>query len=440
MKWKTASSMAWTNMVQTPLRVALTVLGVVVGTACLVSMAAFGVGLQKIGAEQVSKTNFLNTITVFPAPARHRNLAGPQARRPSPSLDDAALAQIASLPGVSSVTPVVQFPAQVKTARGEVVVLGRSVSPGSTEEARVFQLSGGRWPSPGGKREVVLHQDILPLFDIQNVGAALGRSVRLAFVFPQTAQGPAAGIPLPGVGRREEAFKVVGVLKKQEDAFANPVLRTELLLPLDTVKDLGLHGLAAMESMFRNPGSASLYTMAQVVVGDVSRADSVHEAVAKMGFNSVSLGSIMKEMNRFFVVFDCVLGAVGSIALLVAGLGIANTMIVAILERRKEIGIMKSVGARRRDIKQVFFMEAVLVGGAGGVLGVGLGWCVSRAVNAVVNVFMKESGAPPAAFFSFPLWLVGLCVAFAVAVALASALYPASRAAKLDPVEALRYE
>jgi putative ABC transport system permease protein len=166
----------------------------------------------------------------------------------------------------------------------------------------------------------------------------------------------------------------------------------------------------------------------------------VEKAIQDMGFRTISLGSILEELNKLFIIMDSVMGAIGSVSLLVACLGIVNTMIIAVLERRKEIGIAKSVGARRRDVKKQFFVEGAIIGFLGGVGGIVLGWVVSQAINFGLNLYIKQQGVKPQVLFAFPPWLLMAAVLLAMGVSLASALYPASRAARLDPVESLRYE
>ena len=141
-----------------------------------------------------------------------------------------------------------------------------------------------------------------------------------------------------------------------------------------------------------------------------------------------------------FAIFDLFLGIFGSLALSVASLGIINTLVMAILERRREIGVLKALGAADRDVRQLFFAEAGVMGLAGGVFGVLLGWGIGRAIQFATAVYLGRQGMNSPNIWSVPLWLVLGAVAFAVVISLASGIYPASRAAKLDPVEALRYE
>jgi putative ABC transport system permease protein len=137
---------------------------------------------------------------------------------------------------------------------------------------------------------------------------------------------------------------------------------------------------------------------------------------------------------------DMVFAAVGMIAIFVAGLGIINTMVMSILERYAEIGIMKAVGARDGDIKKIFFFESSSIGFLGGIGGLVLGWAVSRIINQVVNYFLARQGVPHIDFFNLTVWLCLAAVVFSLGVSLAAGIYPALRAARVDPVVALRHE
>ncbi|MGB8866584.1 MAG: FtsX-like permease family protein, partial [Candidatus Sulfotelmatobacter sp.] len=113
---------------------------------------------------------------------------------------------------------------------------------------------------------------------------------------------------------------------------------------------------------------------------------------------------------------------------------------MAILERRREIGIMKAIGASDGDVKRLFFAEAGAMGILGGIVGVALGWAIGQVINLGTNVYLKRQSFPPEHFWSVPWWLVAFAVLFSFLVSLAAGLYPAGRAARLDPVQALRYE
>jgi putative ABC transport system permease protein len=126
--------------------------------------------------------------------------------------------------------------------------------------------------------------------------------------------------------------------------------------------------------------------------------------------------------------------------LAVASLGIVNTLVMAILERRREIGIMKALGASDGDVQRIFFVEAGAMGILGGALGAGMGWAIGRVINLGTNLYLQRQEIRPENFWYVPWWLVLGALVFSVFVSLFAGLYPASRAARLDPVQALRHD
>ena len=158
-----------------------------------------------------------------------------------------------------------------------------------------------------------------------------------------------------------------------------------------------------------------------------------------MGFRTFSILDATKSLRRFFTVLDLFLGIFGSLALAVATLAIINTLVMAVLERRREIGVMKAIGASDGDVKRLFFTEAGAMGFFGGLLGIALGFAIGKAIN-IGTGFTCKSPAPGRASLDSAPWLIGAAIAFSIIVSLLAGLYPASRAAKLDPVQTLKYE
>jgi putative ABC transport system permease protein len=148
----------------------------------------------------------------------------------------------------------------------------------------------------------------------------------------------------------------------------------------------------------------------------------------------------LAEIKRAFLILDSLLGAIGAIALIVAGLGIINTMVMSILERTREIGIMKAIGGSENEIKMIFFVEAAVIGFIGAIFGLILGWIVTKIATFVMNIQFLPSGEDPINLFYFPVWLILGAIAFSLLISLAAALYPATRAARIDPVKALRHD
>jgi ABC-type antimicrobial peptide transport system permease subunit len=172
-----------------------------------------------------------------------------------------------------------------------------------------------------------------------------------------------------------------------------------------------------------------------------SQVEGIENQIKQLGYNTFSLLDATRNLRRFFAILDLFLGIFGSLALAVASLGIINTLVMSILERRREIGIMKAIGASDGDVQKLFFAEAGAMGIFGGAVGVLLGWIIGRVINFGTRVYMKrQQQFTPDDVWLVPLWLVLGAIGFSVVVSLLAGLYPAARAARLDPVQALRYD
>ncbi len=177
-----------------------------------------------------------------------------------------------------------------------------------------------------------------------------------------------------------------------------------------------------------------------VRVKDPAKVAGVQDAINKMGFRTFSVLDATKSLRRFFTVLDLFLGIFGSLALAVATLAIINTLVMAVLERRREIGVMKAIGASDTDVKRLFFAEAGAMGFFGGLLGIALGFAIGKAINFGTGIYLHRHQLPAEAVWILPPWLIGAAIAFSIVVSLLAGLYPAGRAARLDPVQTLKYE
>jgi len=192
--------------------------------------------------------------------------------------------------------------------------------------------------------------------------------------------------------------------------------------------------------LFRAGEGGLGYSAVNIRASSPAAVDDIQRRARDLGFATFALIDQFNQVKTSFLYMDMMLAAVGMVAIFVAALGIINTMVMSVLERYGEIGIMKAVGAANRDVRRIFFFESGAIGFLGGVGGLGLGWAVSGVINRVVNYFAGRQGIPPLDYFRFPLWLCGGAIVFAIAVSLAAGIYPAHRAAKVDPAVALRHE
>jgi len=182
------------------------------------------------------------------------------------------------------------------------------------------------------------------------------------------------------------------------------------------------------------------YGSIQVRVDHVQKIGEVSDQLRAMKVGVFSIIDQLDEIKRVFLILNSLLSAIGVIALFVAGLGIINTMVMSILERQREIGIMKAIGGSEKEIRMIFFAEVSLIGFVGAIFGLALGWVVTRVANIVVNTQILPEDMEAVNLFYFPAWLIAGAVLFSLLISLVAGFYPAARAARIDPVRALRHD
>ncbi|MFT3896032.1 MAG: FtsX-like permease family protein [Anaerolineales bacterium] len=187
------------------------------------------------------------------------------------------------------------------------------------------------------------------------------------------------------------------------------------------------------------------YGQVIVKVSDVNKVLDIANQITESGFQAFTPQSFVQGINNFYNVLQIIFGGVGAIALLVAAIGIANTMAMSILERTREIGLMKAVGATNRNVLAIFLGEAAGIGFIGGLGGVVIGWLAGQGINVLAIVYLanqasQQGGAPPSIAVYTPFWLPIFALVFSTFIGMLSGLYPALRAATMIPVLALKYE
>ncbi len=167
---------------------------------------------------------------------------------------------------------------------------------------------------------------------------------------------------------------------------------------------------------------------------------SIKDSVEALGYDTYSFAEEFSQIQNVFLFFNMALGMIGLIALVTASLGIVNTMVMSILERRREIGVLKSLGADDSDIRMMYLFESAFIGIVGAVGGIVVGWLITRGAALVAKFYMESKDIPPMDFFALPWWLIVISLGIGLFVSVVAGMYPASRAASVDPVQALRSE
>ncbi len=173
---------------------------------------------------------------------------------------------------------------------------------------------------------------------------------------------------------------------------------------------------------------------------NTSNVNSISSIISNDGYGTETLFSIISELNTPFLIVDSILGIVGGISLVVSAIMILVIMLMEILERTREIGILKAIGAKRSQIRNLFILETVVIGTIGGVLGLIIGVIVISILNFFINFFIQKSGGAATTLFSSPIYFYIFVFLFGIVIAVLAGLYPSSKASKMNPIDALRYE
>jgi putative ABC transport system permease protein len=447
MKLRDLSDLAFRNLREAVLRNSLTTLGVAVGVASLVAMLSLGVGLQQLATSRLAKSGLFDSIFVTPKTNLRGPGGGPPATR-APSakarpLDADARAEISRMPNVIEVYPQIRFYTEVRFD-GKPYATMVAGMPESSKASGAFDGMQGDFFSSPNADEAILQAEFAKELNPQTA-SLIGKDLVLRYAERQSLSSQ-AGDPAQGSGGfsvvpKEKHLRIIGVVETEPASGFGGFGSGRLLIPLPLAETLRAAQVNDLRDILRDSSSDKpSYASLTVRVKSPSLVEATEAKLKDLGFSAFSLLDASKSLRIFFSVFDLLLGIFGSLALAVATLGIINTLVMAILERRREIGVLKALGAADSDVKQLFFVEAGVMGLFGGVFGTLLGWLIGRSLTLGTNLYLHRQNLPGVDISSVPWWLVLGGIGFAVLVSLGAGLYPASRAARLDPVQALRYE
>jgi putative ABC transport system permease protein len=437
MKLRDLTELAVRNLREAKFRNSLTTLGVAVGVASLVAMLSLGVGLQQLATSRLTKSGLFDTVFVTP---KFNMRGGPPgaaaAQGETPRLlDEEARQELTKLPNVIEVFPQIRFPTEVRFDEKPypTVVAGM---PQSSQQSGSFDGMVGAFFSSESADEAILQIEFAKELS-KDTNSLVGKTLSIRYAERQSLEDGSGGF---SIIPKEKQLKVIGIVETEPASGFGGFGNGRLLIPLGVAESLRATQVNDLRDAVRGGPAKPTYSSLTVRAKSTSNVDAIEDAIKKMGFGAFSLLDASKSLKIFFGVFDLILGLFASLALAVATLGIVNTLVMAILERRREIGVLKALGASDGDVKTLFFFEAGVMGFLGGIGGVIFGWLIGRGLNLATNIYLKGRDLPSIEISSVPVWLVFIAIAFAVVISLFAGLYPASRASKLNPVEALRYE
>jgi ABC-type antimicrobial peptide transport system permease subunit len=474
------------NLWRMKLRTFLTVSGVVIAIAAFVSMLSFGAGNQKYITKEFQELGLFSTMQVMP-----KNKPDKPDTVKSAILDKTAIEKLSRIPGVNLAYPYEAI--SVRARLGDSVANTKAQAlPEAAVRTKLFsKILAGKPFTGDSSREILVTEEVLKLWGIAKPDSLIGRFVIVSVKVSSLDSGFAHIIADDGetirdrinrisfdslfhreylrktiraeangalrrftngfLNAREEisdTFAISGVLERRQ---ADRLRIGPIIIPLASAKRFtsGFSGdptelLAAFSSgtLFSDDGDVTnkSYPLVTLDIDPHVLHKTVKDSVEALGFRAFSFAEQFDEIRKFFVYFDMALGLIGLIALTTASLGIINTMVMSILERRREIGVLKSLGADEREIRLLFLAESGMIGFIGSIAGIAFGWIISRVASAVAKYYMIKEGMPATELFALPVWLVLIALAIGVVVSLLAGFYPSSRAAHIDPLAALRNE
>lgn len=457
MKIGDLTELAVRNLREAILRNSLTTLGVAVGVASLVAMLSLGVGLQQFASQRLANSGLFNAIFVASryntgeSERRSRQNQPADSSTPARRLDESARREIAGLPNVNEVYPEIRFMTEIRYDDKPYPTMVAGM-PDSARTDGAFDGMQGKFFSSSSADETILQIEFAKELSAQP-SSLIGKDLVLRYAERQALSARSAP-KTASAGNRDESsasggfsvvphekkLRIVGIISTEPEGGFGAFGRSRVFIPLAVAETLSATQVNDLRDVLNSSSKTSSYASLTVRVKSPTQVPQVEAAIKSMGFTTFSLLDTTRNLRLFFTVIDLLLGIFGSLALAVATLGIVNTLVMAILERRREIGVFKALGADDRDIKQLFFAEAGVMGLVGGIAGVTLGWLIGKGINLGTAIYLSRHNLPPVNISAVPLWLALGATAFAIIVSLVAGLYPASRAAHLNPVEALRYE
>ncbi len=445
MKFLDLLRMSSSNLWKRKVRTILTVLGVVIGVAAIVVMISLGLGLSRSLTAQYESYGSLTQVTV----QEPWNSSSDEEQK---RLDDKLVAEIEAMDHVESVYPVMSLNALAKCSGYEGYLqiqalpkkafedmnidVGEGRLPGQDEELTFFygcqvlqnfsSKNGQDYWSTGVLPDIDLMRD--PIFTIFDMDAYY------------QSQGTQQEGTTPVAPPKKYLIPVCGVEASNEEGYSQYGWYT--YCDIDML-------IQELKRIFKNkviPGQPStktgkpykeiFYNELRVNVDDMDHVLEIQNYLTDMGYEAYSNAEWLESEQKTMGYIQAVLGGIGAVSLLIAAIGITNTMMMSIYERTKEIGVMKVLGCDLRNIRSLFLMEAGFIGLIGG----GIGLVLSYLISAVINRVVASASEYMQGISYIPFWLAGLSLVFAVLVGMISGFFPARRAMRLSPLAAIRNE
>ena len=434
MSWVDALTLAWRSLARRPVRALVTILAVTLGTTLLVALGSVA---SAAGSRIVSKLSNGGPGTAIKVAAAEANpdqaYTDDLHAGASKPITDATVKRLRESPHIATVVPVMvdrvlvvpppfgaaALKGQGPDAIGDAMV---GVDMGQADNLPITILAG-RLPEGGSLNEVAVTESYL---DHANLTAVSALNSQVEIAEPQAFSSGNTTL----FRARWIRARVVGVVSHQIGSGA-------LLLPIEQTRIARQWALAGVDGGDLFPLPTSQYSGMIVLASSLNDLHAARSEVTDLGYASSAPEHLVASVLRYLHVVDIVLAGIGAIALGIAALGVANALLAAVRERRREIGVLKAIGARDRDILRWFLLEAFAVGIVGGIIGTLAGLLIALWVGVAVNDYLTQQGLQSVQFGDVSWPLVGAAVLGTSLLAIVAGILPALQAARLAPKEAV---
>jgi putative ABC transport system permease protein len=383
------------NLTSRKLRTILTAGGVAISVGFVVFLISLGMGLQRVSTEQIADLDALKILDVTSA---NSNIV---------SVNDKNIGKFKGIKNVQSVEPHISAASKIlyKESSVDGVAYGKSLDFLGLEGLKVAE--GSLYSSNDAREALITKAAIEQLNETDIIGKEIEVNSILKKELTNSEESKKA----------EFTLKVVGVIDDENAPY--------IYMPV---------------SLFQNNEHVISYSGAKVEMKSKEDVDQAKLQIENMGFKVSSVKETVDQINQFFNIFQAILISFGGIAVVVACLGMFNTLTVMLLEKTREVGFMKSLGARKKYIYRLFILESIIIGLLGSISGILVGTSIGYILNVTVMNMAKSSGNEPVPIFYTPILLIVSVISTAVIISIITGFYPARHAAKINPLDALRYE
>ena len=474
MRWTDLLRISISSLKRRKLRTFLTILGVVIGTASIVVMISLGLGMQESVYREIEQSGGMTSLTVTGKQTdtgMYSSSLGSE-EESDKYITDEVISQLREMEHVKSAEPVLSLNAVALKGKYIGYLELRGMTPEGLKQLKLDLAPGGTLPDPDSQNlDLVVGNGVIQSFYEESTGKGYWDTGELPDIdfmkdqmflildestYFQSQENTDMGTggedgengqdggaaPAQKKMAKKYVVKASGVIEGDINAYnANYYY---VYCDLDKLKEMlkkefrgsVIPGQPSTKS--GKPYSKFVYSSATVQADDMGEVDALSAQIREMGYNVSTNAEYMESMKKQFAMVQAVLGGIGAVSLLVAAIGIANTMMMSIYERTKEIGVMKVIGCSLKNIKQMFLLEAAFIGFVGGVIGSVLSFLMSFVIN-----FLTGNGSAiglDGNISYIPPWLVAAALAFAVLVGMTAGYFPAKRAMRLSPLAAIRNE